>query len=83
MELSLKDIEVLAKLVSDQKLDSLKFGTLEIKKSVHEIKENQQVINTSKRTLSDDELMFAAGADELPPEVVAAFIRPQRRSTEE
>lgn len=82
MELTLKDIEMLVRLVSDQKLDSLKFGDLEIKKSLHEIKESQ-IINTNPRVLSDEELMFAAGANELPPDVQQAFLRPQRRKTEE
>lgn len=80
-ELTLKDIATLAKLVSDLKLDSLKFGELEIKKSLHESKDSE-LRQQPPRQLSDEELMFAAGAGELPAEIVEAFIRPRRRTTE-
>ena len=81
MDLTLQNIEALIKLVSEHKLDSLKLGDLEIHKTLHEVKEDKMLPSPTR--MSNEELMFAAGAAELPPEIVEQFIRPRRRTTEE
>ena len=82
MELSLQTIEALIKLVSDHKLDSLELGELKITKTLHEVKEGATPIPFTPSKMTDEEILFLAGAGELPPELVEAFIRPRRRTTE-
>jgi len=81
MELTIENITSLIKLVSEYKLDTLKFQELEIKKTIHETKEDKSL--PLPKRLSDEDLLFAAGADQLPPELVSAFIRPRRQRSEE
>lgn len=81
MELTLQTIESLVKLVSDHKLDSLQLGDLKITKTLHEVKEGPSIPFAPSK-MTDEELLFAAGAGELPKEIVETFIRPRRRVSE-
>lgn len=77
MEFTIQEITTLAKLITEEKLDYLKIGDLEIKKSLHKSEDSK--FNSS---ISNDDLLFAAGASNLPTEIVETFLRPRRRSSE-
>jgi hypothetical protein len=80
MDLSLENIASLIKLLSDNKLDSLELGELKLKKSLYESKDDPFI---APKQMTNEELMFAAGASDLPEELKQAFLRPRRRQSQE
>jgi hypothetical protein len=60
MELTVKDIQALAKIVVNEKLDSLEYGNLKIVKTRHETPKTSSQSITNSAFLSDEELMFAS-----------------------
>ena len=75
LEINVETIRALAQILDTLKLDSIKYGDLEIKKSRHELTpQDQKPLQEMASILDEEDLLFhSTSAPALTPEQVAAL----------